>query len=82
MNPADLPDEDSDDLTDEEVAAAITSSGPKDIAAALAEVLQAGYEVQAHERRRRGVQSFWRIRLVHPSGPDKVKVFRVDWLNP
>ncbi len=78
------PQEDSPDLSDEEIERAIETAGHKDLAQHLVEELRRreGLAVKSHELRRRGLNLFWRTHLVvTPAEPDRVLVFRVDWLG-
>lgn len=80
----DPPKEDSADLTDEEIAQAIVTTSHKELAQHLIEELRRrdGLVVKSHELRRRGENLFWRTHLVFtPDEPDRVLLFRVDWLG-
>lgn len=77
----DPPKEDSEDLTDEEVAGALEAKTSSDVARLVRqEVLDSSFTVKAHELRRRGDALFWRVRLV-ARDVEKVLVFRADWLG-
>lgn len=79
----DPPKEDSPDLTDDEVEAAVDTRDAEDLAKLTAKAVAQDTEftVTGHELRRRGDHLFWRTRLVAGGEPDKVLVFRVDWLG-
>lgn len=77
----DPPKEDSDDLTDDEVAAAIETKDSSGVVQRLrGEIIETTFTVKAHELRRRGDSLFWRVRLV-AGDVEKVLVFRADWLG-
>ena len=83
------PKEDSEDLTDEEIARAVIVASASELAHAISEELRSdpesantgGFTVQSHELRRRGENLFWRTRLVSSQEPPKVLVYRVNWLG-
>lgn len=75
---ADPPLEDSADLTDEQVAAAIKVATPGDLAA---ELRKSGGTVLVHDFRRRGEDVYWRT-TVETDGLPKILVFYPSWLNP
>lgn len=80
----DPPQEDSEDLTDEEVAQALPTNNHQELAQHLVEEIrrQEGLAVKSHELRRRGEDLFWRTHLVvAPGEPDRILVFRVNWLG-
>lgn len=80
----DPPKEDSEDLTDEEIAQAVPTQDAKELAQHLIEELRRreGLAVQRHELRRRGEHLFWRSHLVvGPAEPERVMIFKVDWLG-
>ncbi len=77
----DPPKEDSEDLTDEEVAGALEAKTSSDVARRVQqEILDSSFTIKAHELRRRGESLFWRVRLVD-GAVEKSLVFRVDWLG-
>lgn len=77
------PQEDSEDLSDEEIERAVPTTGYKDLAEHLKEELQRepGLTVKSHERRRRGESLYWRTRLVRGSEPDRILVYQANWLG-
>lgn len=76
------PKEDSNDLTDDEVAQAVPTRSYGELAKLLTDELRRcpGVGVKAHERRRRGEDLFWRTRLTGAE-PERVLVFKVNWLG-
>lgn len=75
------PQEDSDDLSDEEIEGAMDSETSSDVAQRVRqEILDSAFRVKAHELRRRGEDLFWRVRLVS-GAVEKVLVFRANWLG-
>ena len=73
----------SPDLTDDEVASAISTSRAEDLpphlksqACACGEIL----EVRSHEKRFRFPHFYWRVSLVCGSGHVAQKVFQATWL--
>lgn len=80
----DPPKEDSPDLSDDEVEAAVETKGMEDLAKLIAQEVahDSSFVVSGHELRRRGDSLYWRARLVGAEGePDKVLVYKVDWLS-
>lgn len=85
----DPPRDDSEDLTDEEIAGAVDTDGPETLARLIGQEVRhdpestesGGWTVKLHELRRRGEDLFWRSRLVSTQEPDKVLVYRVNWLQ-
>lgn len=78
----DPPKEDSEDLTDDEVAGALEAETSSDVARRVRqEIQESPFTVKAHELRRRGDSLFWRVRLVAGGGVEKALVFRADWLG-
>jgi len=83
-----LTEEDSEDLTDEEVerAVVVTSSNEVTQAATVPIVAFserfAGQKIKiAHELRRRSPHLYHRLRLSSSEGAEEVLVFRADWLQ-
>lgn len=74
------PDEDSDDLTDEEVQAAIETSGQDDMMAKLkAEMEKHGPSTKAYRFERRIRESVQYMRVYLESG--STLMFKVDWIG-
>lgn len=81
------PEEDSLDLTDAEIAAAVETKDSTDFIRLLEENIRpylrpnvAG-AIKSHELRRRKPHLYCRTRLALDGEPDKVLLFRVDWLQ-
>lgn len=78
---------DSEDFTDKEADTAIETSNSQHFVQVLEETLRpmvrpnVGGSIQAHELRRRAGQLYCRTRINLPDGPDKVLIFRVNWLG-
>lgn len=79
----DPPQEDSEDLSDEEIHGAVPTCSASELGKHLIEELRRseGLAVKGHELRRRGEDLFWRTRLVRAEEPERVLIFRVDWLG-
>lgn len=77
------PKEDSDDLTDDEIEAAVETRGPDDLAHLVCEAIKESrkFTVDAHELRRRGEHLYYRCHMVCAQEPDRVLIYRVDWLG-
>lgn len=78
------PPEDSEDLTDVEVAHAVPTTDRRDLAHRIATALRISgpeFSLKGHELRRRKPHLYWRVRLVSAEEPDRVLVFRADWLG-
>jgi hypothetical protein len=71
-----IPEDDSTDLTDDEIQGAIDSHSAVGIAKSVQE-LRAQKTVAGHELRRRKPHLYWRIRFEN----EKPLVFQVDWLH-
>lgn len=82
------PEEDSEDLTDAEIASAEVTEDANHFVKVLEETLRpmvrpnVGGAIQAYELRRRKPHLYCRTRINFHGEPDKVLVFRVDWLQP
>lgn len=76
------PDEDSEDLTDEEVAAAIETEGTEDIVAGTTVPCECGGGVRIllHEFRRRKPHMYWRTTLECSHGHTTKRLFVTDWI--
>ena len=79
----DPPKGDSPDLSDDEVEGAVDTRDVDDLAKLTAKAVaqDAGFTVTGHELKRRGDHLYWRTRMAAADEPDKVLVFRVDWLG-
>lgn len=85
------PQEDSEDLTPTEAEVAVETFDEKDLARKICQELLPGrasvsksdarFVVKRHELRRRKPHLYWRVILGCPSEPDRVRTFRVDWLQ-
>lgn len=77
------PPEDSEDLTNEEVEGAVVTASAADLGKHIIEEIRRreGLTVKCHELRRRGADLFWRTRLVLATEPERVLIFRVNWLG-
>lgn len=84
------PEENSPDLTDEEVSQAVPTTSESEFTKLVAAELTPGhasvgkgdarYALHKHELRRRTPNLYWRVYLGCPGEPDKVLVYQVDWL--
>jgi hypothetical protein len=79
--PAAPPEEDSEDLTDEEIGQAIHTRSAGEVATKLKVELLPGSSISQHELRRRKPHLYWRIRLRLASGEEKMIVYLADWLQ-
>jgi hypothetical protein len=82
--------EDSADLTDNEVERAVVTVGFNQLAQLLARALapehtsvgnKGRYAVERHEIRRRSPHLYLKSYLVCPGAPPKVVLHRVDWMD-
>lgn len=77
------PDEDSEDLTDEEVASAIETTGTEGIVSGATipcPECSGVVRVLLHELRRRKPHLYWRTTLECVHGHTTVRLFITDWL--
>lgn len=91
LPPGPPPAEDSEDFTDEEANAAVATATESELARLLALELSPGhasvgkqdarFALKKHELRRRNGHLFTRVHLGCPGEPDKVLVFKIDWLQ-
>jgi hypothetical protein len=83
MKTPQIPEDDSDDLTDEEVARAVNTADTHDLSTRIVVVLREspGTQLEKHELRRRKPHLYWRARLRSPTGEERVMVFVADWLK-
>jgi len=80
---------DSEDLSDVEIKNAVDTRDRQDLAQRIATALriigpegsECAFTLKGHELRRRNHHLYWRVRLVSPEEPERVLVFRADWLN-
>jgi hypothetical protein len=85
------PVEDSEDLSDEEVRGAVVTTDEQHLAKLIATELSPGhasvgkqdarYALTRHELRRKAPHIYYRAHLGCPGEPDKILVFRIDWLQ-
>lgn len=80
LNPEPDLTEDSEDLTDEEIASAIYTRDTTDIVRHIMEAQRPMGSPVRHEIRRRSLKLYWRATIM--GDPDKVLLFHVDWLKP
>ncbi len=79
--------EDSPDLTDEEIAVAVETTDSNSFVSALEEAIRpmirpnVAAAIQSHELRKRKPHLYCRTRVALDGEPDKVLLFRVDWLK-
>lgn len=79
-------DEDSPDLTDGEIEGAVETVDSNDFVRAIEEAIRplirpnVSSAVTGHELRKRKPHLYCRTRMAIDGEPDKVLVFRVDWL--
>lgn len=82
------PKEDSQDLTDEEIALSVPTHNLEDFVRALEESLRplirpnVSGAIKSHDLRRRGDSLYCRTRVLFDGEPEKVLVFKVDWMDP
>jgi len=77
-----LEEEDSEDLTDEEISQAKEVGSAEEVASAIATHLhEKASRLIKHELRRRKPHLYWRVGLEMPDGSEEVLVFQVDWLQ-
>jgi hypothetical protein len=81
-----VPDDDSPDLTDEEVEGAIPTRDSNDFVRNLEELIRplirpnVSASIKSHELRRRKPHLYCRTCLAIDGEPDKVVLFQLDWL--
>lgn len=83
--------EDSEDLTDSEVEKAVETEDEADLAKKICHELNPGtasvnkldarFAIKRHELRRRKPHLYWRAILGCPGEPDRVRTYKVDWLQ-
>jgi hypothetical protein len=78
-----IPEEDSPDLTDEEIERAVPTDGPRDISrGVLADFQESpGIQLEGHELRRRKPHLYWRVKLLSAAGVPRTLIFQADWLQ-
>lgn len=81
------PEEDSPDLTDEEIEGAIKTHDSNSFVKALEEIIRplvrpnVGGTIVKHELRRRSPHLYCRTRIALDGEPDKVILLEIDWLQ-
>lgn len=77
--------QDSEDFGPEEAERATVTEGPDDLVQRLMKHVRgnrvAKFALQSHELRRRDQHLYYRVRMVATQEPDKVLIFRVDWIQ-
>ena len=75
-------DEDSPDLSGDEVERAVKTVSPADLAHRLSQQVRShpGWKLASHELRRRKPHLYWRNRMTSPDGEELVLIYVVDWL--
>lgn len=77
--------EDSEDFSSEEVERATVTEGPDDLIQRLMKQVRgnqvAKFALKRHELRRWDDHLYYRVRMVATQEPDKVLIFRVDWIQ-
>jgi hypothetical protein len=83
MNFPEIPEDDSPDLTDEEVERAVLTSNTDDLSRKVVADLRGnpGTQLETHELRRRKPHLYWRVKLKTPTGEDRSIIFQADWLQ-
>jgi hypothetical protein len=78
-----VPDNDSEDLSDEEIAKATPTVDTHDLSKQVGDFLlsRPGTQLEKHELRRRKPHLYWRVRLRDTAGEEHVLVFVADWLQ-
>ena len=76
---------DSDDFGSEEAERATVTEGPDDLVQRLMKQVRgnqvAKFTLKSHELRRRERHLYYRVRMTATQEPDKVLIFRVDWMQ-
>jgi len=76
---------DSDDFGSDEAERATVTEGPDDLVQRLMKQVRGSqvskFALKSHELRRREQHLYYRVRMVATQEPDKVLVFRVDWMR-
>jgi hypothetical protein len=78
-----IPEEDSSDLTDEEIERAIPTDNTQGISQRIVADLQEspGMQLESHELRRRKPHLYWRVKLQTAAGEQHSLIFLADWLQ-
>ena len=80
------PQEDSDDFTDSEAELATLTKNSEDFVQRIMKQVRGSkvskFTLQSHELRRREGHLYCRVRMIANQEPDKVLIFRVDWVQP
>jgi hypothetical protein len=79
----DLPQEDSPDLTDDEIVVAVPTENKDELTQAMVDAIKhhMGSSFEVHELRRRGEHLYMRSKMRTDREPNKTLIFRVDWLG-
>lgn len=79
----DIPEDDSEDLSDAEVEAALPTEDITDLIAKLSKHIREnpGEQVSDHELRRRKPHLYWRVKIQQPEDKSTALVFVADWLR-
>lgn len=79
------PEEDSEDLSDEEIAGSTDTSSSEGVVEGLKDLVCAvchqALLLRKHELRRRAPSLYWRVRLACEQGHETGRLFRVSWLR-
>lgn len=78
------PDEDDSlDLTNEDVQRAVLTTSAAEVASMIASKLKerSGWAIKGHELRRRKPSLYWINTLRAPTGETETLIFKVDWLK-
>ena len=82
----DPPREDSDDFSSEEARRATPTSDADDLVDKIMRQVRgtkvSKFAIRKHELRRKDQHLYYRCRLVATHEPDKVLIFRIDWVQP
>lgn len=87
--PQPMPEEDSRDLSDDDIGRAIQTGGLDDIVSIIGplrglacRVCGLGFQEVGHELRRRAPHLYWRVTSKCRSGHPVSTVFQTDWVRP
>ena len=81
------PKEDSSDLTDAEIEMAVQTTNLEDFVRSIEEEIRPSVRpnvvaaIKSHDLRRRGEDLYCRTRILFDGEPDKVLIFRVNWME-
>jgi len=80
------PQEDSEDFSAEEAERATLTADPDDLVKRLMKQVRGSrvskFTLKSHELRRREGHLYYRVRMIANQEPDKILIFRVDWVQP